>query len=255
MQKPSVGSTRTKTCLGCEATVQETYVGVGAFGYWFQDVWTDPDRCPRCGIIEAGKKAQEDEEKLKAAKARLHASQREKFLKMFGGQKPVDEYTFDKFDPVMNLPAFQRAKNFNPLSENLFFYGTTGIGKTHLAVALAREQFERGYDVLFFRVPDLMREFRRNLDADKEDALLKRLITTPILVIDDFGVGKATEYVIERLHEVIDGRQNDYRNGLVITSNLSLNGIAETFKDRIADRLNGLCELIKLEGQSHRKRK
>jgi DNA replication protein DnaC len=259
-QNPEPGNTRTRKCSkGCGATTIETYIKTGEFrakvyGTWISDQWPAGLSCPACSLAEEAKKASEREAQEKILNERRAKAEQEKLFKMFGGQRPLDEFTFERFEPVHNFAAFQRVKNFNPLADNLFLYGPTGTGKTHLAVALAREMVDRGLNVSFYKVPALMREFRRNLDPDAEESLIRLLASTAVLVIDDMGVGKATEYVIEKLHEVIDARQNQYRAGLVITSNLSLNGIAETFKDRIADRLNGMCDLVKVEGDSHRKR-
>lgn len=261
-QNQSPGNTRIKHCSNqpCESTTVETYLETSRFmgkvyHAWVQDSWPSPRGfCNTCEISVRAKEERIREEQQRIAREKLREKQRDEFLKSFGGEKPVKEFTFDRFDGILNLTAFKKAKAFNPLEQNLFFYGPSGTGKTHLACAIAREQFERGMLVEFYKVPNLMREFRRRMDPDDEDRFIKHLVAVPVLVIDDLGVGKATEYVIEKLHEVIDGRQNNYFHGLVITSNLSLNGIAETFKDRIADRLNGMCELIKMDGDSQRKR-
>lgn len=253
-------NTRIKKCLNCEATVTENRIETARFGTriiyaWVQDQWPSMRGfCPTCELVEAAKEQAIREELCRQGRERRKKQEMDALFKSFGGEKPATEFTFDKFDGILNFTALQKARAFDPSRHNLFLYGPTGTGKTHLACALAREQLEHGMDVEFYKVPALMREFRRRMEPDEEEALLKQLIKAPVLVIDDLGVGKATEYVIEKLHEVIDGRQNEYRHGLVLTSNLSLNGIAETFKDRIADRLNGMCEQVKMEGDSHRKR-
>lgn len=261
-QKQSPENTRTKSCTraGCLNTVTERQIVTGKIGAkvfhaWVQEEWPSPRGfCPACEVAERAREHAEYE----AHQNRLAEERRKQRLfalfRSFGGEKPVEEFTLDRFDPMANYGAFQKAKNFDPSKDNLFFYGAAGTGKTHLACAIARAQAEKGEIVEFFKVSPLMREFRRRLDPDDEEAFVLKLTMTPVLVIDDLGVGKATEYVIEKLHEVIDGRLNNRQNGLVLTSNLSLNGIAETFKDRIADRLNGMCELVKFEGSSHRRK-
>lgn len=259
--RPAPGSTRTRTCLGdCGAICTETWVQTGQFGTktygdWYSEEWFGGHYCPACHSANEVKHQEKVEADRKEREDLRKKQIEENLAKMLGGQRPFDEYTLERFEPMNNFAAFQRVKNFNPLADNLFLYGPTGTGKTHLAAALVREMMNRRMDVAFYKVPALMREFRRNLDPDDEEKLVRRLASTGVLVIDDLGVGKATEYVIEKLHEVIDARQNEYRAGLVITSNLSLNGIAETFKDRIADRLNGMCDLVKMDGESQRRKK
>lgn len=261
-QSQHQGNTRTRKCAAsdCTSTVTEHRIESARFRStviytWVQDEWpSHRGYCPPCDIAVRAREAAELERQQKEAEERRRQARMEDLFSAFGGAKPIQEFTFDRYDATINFAAFQKVRSFDPTRQNLFLYGAPGTGKTHLACALAREQAERGINVEFFKIPSLMREFRRNLDPDDEERLIRQLVAAPVLVIDDMGVGKATEYVIEKLHEIIDGRQNDYRNGLVLTSNLSLNGIAETFKDRIADRLNGLCELVKLEGASHRRR-
>ena len=263
MQSQSQENTRTRKCAakGCVATVVEHEIETARYGpkvfkAWVQDEWPSKRGfCNPCEMAERVKEAAIEEARRIEAKERWRKHRIDEINKAFGGEKPATEFTFDRFDGILNFPALEKARNFDYTRQNLFLYGAPGTGKTHLACALAREQVERGINVEFFKVPGLMREFRRRLDPDEEEEFIKRLVAVPVLVIDDLGVGKATEYVVEKLHEVIDGRQNNYRSGMVLTSNLSLNGIAETFKDRIADRLNGMCDLVKMDGDSHRKRK
>ena len=168
----------------------------------------------------------------------------------FIGIKGYEQYALDKFKPLAGTEeALEACKTFNPDTDNLYIHGPCGTGKSHLAVSVWRKFFEGKKSGAVYRQPDIMRLFRGR-EADEEFALLKLFDGYRCLVIDDLGVGRSTEFSNQIIYEIIERRANAMRNGLIITSNLSLDEFAQkSGDDRLPSRIMGLCRRIKITSE------
>ena len=151
--------------------------------------------------------------------------------------------------------------------EGIFLTGCRGVGKTHLAAALMREMIlqprpvnqSRPYKVdiqrmpLFISVPELLLEIRDTFQSDgiSEKAVIDKYSMVDLLILDDLGVEKASDWVLQTLYTIMDRR---YREELrtVITSNLGIEEIQEKLDDRIASRIVGMCRVCILKGKDRR---
>ena len=164
----------------------------------------------------------------------------EKAINALGGLKPYEEFTFEKFRRDENPAGFDKSSAFNPARDNLYLYGRNRLGKTHLATAIARKHLERGLSALVIAWPDLvtdLRKFESAGDFDGEERYINRLASLDVLVIDDLGLGAATEYVVKILWQILTRRMNRRKNGLVITSNLTLNDLNVKYGKKIPSRI------------------
>src|ERR1035437_2455099 len=140
--------------------------------------------------------------------------------------------------------------------QNCIITGSTGVGKTYLACALAHKACRDGYRALYFYAPKLF----RGLSASQADGslpnLLRKLAKINLLVIDDLGLEKATAAQYRDLLEVLDDRHS--ASSTLITSQFpptrwhELIGDA-TVADAILDRLIHGAHRIELKGESMRK--
>jgi len=117
--------------------------------------------------------------------------------------------------------------------------GPKGVGKTHLACGIVRDLYERhGQRGQFWPVVDLLDRYRATFDEDRAtetveavDAQLRRLA---VLVLDDLGTHKSTEWAEERLFRLIDERYRELQP-LVVTTNVGLMELPDRLKSRLAD--------------------
>lgn len=145
--------------------------------------------------------------------------------------------------------------------ESMFITGPRGTGKTHLLVALLRKYmplyFKTNdtieYQPKFITVPELMLKFKStfNRKDDSEQEVLNNHSKATMLFLDDLGVEKVSDWSIQMLYLLIDRRYRDMKRTF-ISSNLSLNDIAEKLDDRIASRIVGMCNILKLTGKDRR---
>ena len=168
----------------------------------------------------------------------------------FIGIKGYEQYTLEKFKPLTGTEeALAACKGFDPETDNLYIHGPCGTGKSHLAIAAWRKFFDGKKSGAVYRQPDIMRLFRGR-EADEESMLLKAFESYRCLVIDDLGVGKSTEFSNQIIYEIIERRANAMRNGIIITSNLSLDEFAQkSGDDRLPSRIMGLCRRIKITSE------
>lgn len=157
------------------------------------------------------------------------------------------------FDPAV----FNAAEGFLAgRSEGIFVHGPTGTGKTHFGVAVLSEilsESETG-SARFVTVPSLLMEIRatfKDSSPCSEEDLIRRFAELDILVLDDLGAEKNTDWAMQTLYLIVDRRYSDMRR-TIITSNLALDGIAERVGERIASRVAGMCRIISLEGNDRR---
>lgn len=143
------------------------------------------------------------------------------------------------------------------VGRSAFLMGSRGVGKTHLMVALLKESIRRGHlSVCMKSVPRMLMEIRNNMKNVQggELAYMERVTGYGLLFLDDLGVEKPSDWVLQTLYLIVDQRYND-NQPLVISSNFDLDEIATRLDDRIASRIVGLCGkdgLVELEGNDLR---
>ncbi len=164
-----------------------------------------------------------------------------------------------------------RAKEAVMNGGSLFLTGSTGSGKTHLAISLMFEWCAESLSAnedgaiyhgkgrpLFVPAPELLLEIKETWDkgdrgkergAATEKEILDRCSNSPLLVIDDLGAEKASEWSRGVFYLLVD---RFYRNGkqVIVTSNVDLAGLSRTLDDRVASRI---CEMGAVSGTWERR--
>lgn len=133
----------------------------------------------------------------------------------------------------------------------LYIWGPVGTGKTYAAYAILKKLGDMGIRGNLHTSPELM-DMLRDDYGHKDTYNLERLLDNRgVLIIDDLGAEKASDWVTETLHKIVDKR---YREVLptIITSNFDLGELAGRVGDRIPSRLAEMCDLIRLEGEDRR---
>lgn len=176
-----------------------------------------------------------------------------RLVNLGGGERPSREFRFETYNVTPeNERAFSQARNFNSDRDGLYLWGPCGVGKTHLAFAIARRAVEATLPSEFLTPGQLLRRIRRK-DPDEEQQALLRIARAAVLVIDDLGSGRDTQFAQGLLQEILDMRRNSYRAGLVVTSKYSLGALAARLDDdTLASRLAGLCRVAHVGGRDHR---
>lgn len=172
-----------------------------------------------------------------------------------------------KTDWVGKLPEVNIEKN-----RGYFLTGERGTGKTMFACILGSEIFSKTqtirwdvgresegsekrplYTCAFESVPEFLLEIQETFRSDDSaDNIISNYSALDFLVLDDLGAEKASDWAIQMLYVLIDRREREGNNRIIITSNLSLDEIAERLSDRIASRIRGMCRIIKFTGKDRR---
>lgn len=136
----------------------------------------------------------------------------------------------------------------------LYLMGEYGSGKTHLAAAIAYDAYERGLEVMFTTVPDLLDYLRLAFDPRVNARFDKRfheIINVQVLILDDLRLASATPWAKEKLFQIIDYRYLS-RSPTVITSSETMEETDERLATRLMDRR--ICYPFALQVRSFVKR-
>lgn len=201
--------------------------------------------CQKCReemdrIIEKEEQKRIEEE---AKKKRDREERPEEILKACGIGKQYLSCSFDTFQGGNGIKAIMQEYVKNP--GTIVLHGSTGSGKTHLAVSVLREFVKKfkannRYDAIFITAPELLLKIRgvfgSNNGVDCEEDLVDKYSTVPFLILDDIGAEKSTEWSITTLYLIID-RRNREMLPTIYTTNLSGTEIEAHLGQRIGSRL------------------
>ena len=163
--------------------------------------------------------------------------------------------TFETFQPGGYEKQFQIAHDFATGFETnqgngLLFVGTVGTGKTHLAASIANHIIkELGIPVIVLNVTELFEKLRNFSETNNT---LKELKKIPLLILDDIGKEKVTDWNREKLYEIINARYEDYLP-VVITSNDTPANMEKNLGSATYSRLCEMCDLIAMTGRDWRR--
>ncbi len=173
---------------------------------------------------------------------------------------------------LVQARSFVKAYPFGTGGNGLLLTGSIGVGKTHLAVGILRELIaERGAKGLFVDYRELLKElqnsYSRNVDAT-ELGILQPVFDAEVLVLDELGASKPSEWVGDTIGTILNGRYNRKLTTIVTTNyaNLPPGGalkdaakaairedtLGDRIGERIRSRLQEMCVVIQMEGDDFR---
>jgi len=141
----------------------------------------------------------------------------------------------------------------------LLFFGTVGAGKTHLAAAIAHKLLERGIACRFVDHRELLKQIQSTFDPANpatESGVVRPLLEVDVLLIDDLGVGRATEWALETLHYILNHRYTRKR-ATIVTTNLEEGAAKGSLEhgvgERLRSRLHEMCVFVAMHGSDFRR--
>ena len=149
------------------------------------------------------------------------------------------------------------ADNFNRANgKNFILVGETGLGKTHLSTSVAKVLIEKGFNVAYDTVNEIMSDFeaQKFRGTVSEDDIRKRYYESDLLIIDDLGCEIANQFTVSVVYNLINTRIN---NGLstMINTNLSQIELREKYSGRITSRIFGEFHPLLFTGNDIRSQK
>mgnify|MGYP002551602570 FL=1 len=274
--KPSIDKNDFIECEYCKNKLYRKIIEWELYGTK-RTITLDYERC-NCNDAQAYwneydlKKLRMLEEEKKLELMQEFSKRVERIIKNSKMSKRNLSYKFDNYEPNnSNRKVFNNLKKYSERLVNgiekkgLILIGNNGVGKTHLACSIANKLIENGTPVIYGTLINLLAELRNSYDIDKnisEMEIFKLYENVDLLIIDDLGKEKPSEWGLEKLFTIINSR---YENNLpvIITTNynqkslmerLSLNGEIETAKS-IISRLYEMCYLVKIDDIDHRIKK
>ena len=175
-----------------------------------------------------------------------------------------DYYSRDIIDGATGMSSFQAAKmayerclefakTFEKTHENIFIFGDTGVGKTFLANAAAKELLDKGYSVIYFsaqRLFELLAKEAFGKDGEHAD-IQDNIFDCDLLIIDDLGTELTNSFTSSRLFLCLNERIRK-KKSTFISSNLQLQDIASVYSERVFSRISDSFTLLHLFGNDIR---
>ncbi len=144
------------------------------------------------------------------------------------------------------------ADDFNKSSGNILMYGNTGLGKTHLSLAIAGEVAKKGYTVIYGSAQNLLtnlenEKFGRGIQVGVEQSIQD----CDLLIIDDLGAEFSTQFTVSAIYNILNTRLL-MSKPTIISTNLTIKEIEDKYTQRIASRILGSFDMMAFAGKDVR---
>lgn len=182
-------------------------------------------------------------------------------------QMPINQSSFENFsldyysdeNKIAMKKIFEYLKRYantiSPDSESLLFFGDTGLGKTHLSLAIAAAALEKGMGVVYSPAQNLIQKLEKeHFSYNSDTPILDDVLECDLLILDDLGTEFSTSYSQSLIYNIINTRILTSKP-TIISTNLMLEELAEKYNDRVASRIIGCYVIKKFCGNDVRQQK
>lgn len=250
IEKPNERFIKEFTCDGCGQTVTQKEMQLHAGpdkGTWF--------------TANVGCKC-EDLKLLKEIEERNKQNRNKKLLRFFDYYSLINDNlktaTIENYQPTSNdlAHAKQRIETYiagYDGKKNLLLHGSYGTGKSHLSVGITKTLIEQKKECLFLSLPKLLTKIKDtyNNQGVTEDELLEAIQRVDLLVLDDIGAEKKSDWTQTKLFEILDDRSG---KSTIYTTNLGSAELREQINERNFSRMMENTEVIKMNGNDYRRK-
>lgn len=148
------------------------------------------------------------------------------------------------------------ANYFDMDSVSIFMYGETGLGKTHLSLAIAGEVIKKGYGVIYGTAQNLLTQLERERfgRAKEDNDTDKMLLQCDLLILDDLGTEFSTQFTVAEIYNIVNTRMLSGRP-TIINTNLSMKQLQDKYSQRITSRIIGEYQMLRFSGKDIRQLK
>jgi DNA replication protein DnaC len=179
-----------------------------------------------------------------------------------------DGFHFSNYRPQNNTHkealklAMSLTMEFPAVDRGLLLMGTVGVGKTHLAVSILKGLTERGFNCLFYEFGSLLKEIQDSYNPKtfaSELGVLSPVLQADVLVLDELGASKPTDWVRDTMAHIINTRYNDKKLTVFTTNYLDerRRDGEEVLEDRVGTRLRSrlyeMCRTVIMVGEDYRR--
>ena len=175
---------------------------------------------------------------------------------------------FETYNPTnpSQSEALRKARElvqaFPHADKGLYFFGGTGVGKTHLGVAVLRELARRNATILFVDCNELFLRLKKSYEPDSletEYGILRPIMETEVVLLDDLGAHRVRDWVFDIYQAIINHRYKEELLTLA-TTNLPpgirqespMDFLPGLLSQRVYSRLFEMCDLVHIEGDDYR---
>ncbi len=159
---------------------------------------------------------------------------------------------YNTMSKILNY-SLDYANTFNENSKSLFMRGATGLGKTHLSLAIANAVINKGYSVIYVSAPNILSKLEKAhfSNGAEEQEILDSLMQCDLLIIDDLGTEFSNNFSVAEIYNIFNSRLL-LNKPVIISTNLTLSEIESTYTMRLLSRLVGCTVRLEFAGNDVR---
>ncbi len=163
-------------------------------------------------------------------------------------------YKGDDYFTMQRILEFteQYAETFTPQADSILMFGDTGLGKTHLSLAIANKVLEKGYSVIYDSAINILRNIEKeHFSRDHSSEMIDLVMNTDLLILDDLGTEYETAFYNATIYNIINTRLNS-NHPTIISTNLNFDGIKKRYENRVVSRIISIYKCLAFKGKDVR---
>ncbi len=147
----------------------------------------------------------------------------------------------------------QYAFTFSTSSKSLFMFGQTGLGKTHLSLAIANHVLKKGYSVIYDSTINILRNIEKeHFSYEHSSDMIDLVMNTDLLILDDLGTEYESSFYNATIYNIVNTRLNRSKP-TIISTNLNFNSFEKRYDTRVSSRIFSTYACLEFKGNDIRR--